>query len=289
MKSPPTALALVLLLGLIWPVAATAGIAIAASEDRAPLGWALLALVIVVTLVRPAPFADIAAAIGAAVVFVGADALQRILADSATDSLSIAGLAVPALALLVTPWIVRLLVVELNGVLTRIRTQSEEIDALRLREESGVFRTRFLDSILEEEIGRARRYRRSLTLGVISADDWSELVEDASAREVEALTQRIEEQLVLSLRPVDKAVAMGDGRWAMVLPETPLEGAAVAASRVQQELYRGTNIVMRIGLADFPRDAVIGSELIAEADQALAFARAANMLVVDRTLLSEAS
>lgn len=285
MKSPPTALALVLLLGLIWPLAATAGIAVAASDDHAPLGWALLALVIVVTLVRPAPFADIAASIASAAIFVGADALQRILAGSVTDSLSLPGLIVPAAALLVTPWIVRLLVVELNAVFTRIRTQEQEIDTLRLREESGIFRTRFLDSILEDEISRARRYRRSLTLGVIAADDWADLIEDASAREVEGLTQRIEEQLVLSLRPVDKAVALGDGRWVMVLPETPLEGAAVAASRIQQELYRSTNIVMRIGLADFPRDAVIGSELLAEADQALAFARAANMLVVDRTLL----
>jgi hypothetical protein len=61
----------------------------------------------------------------------------------------------------------------------------------------------------------------------------------------------------------------------------------VLAARLQASASREAGILLRIGLADFPRDAVTGEALIAEAREALTFARIADLLVVDRTLLGQ--
>jgi GGDEF domain-containing protein len=95
------------------------------------------------------------------------------------------------------------------------------------------------------------------------------------------------EQLAKGTRTVDKIVQLGNGSFAIVLPETPLEGAEILAARLQEAASAEANIVLRIGLADFPRDAVSSEGLYREAQEALTFARIAELLVVDRTLLGQ--
>jgi GGDEF domain-containing protein len=80
-------------------------------------------------------------------------------------------------------------------------------------------------------------------------------------------------------------VQVGDGAFALVLPETPLEGAEVLAARLQASASTEAGITLRVGLADYPRDAATPSGLVGEAQEALTFARTADLLVVDRTLL----
>ena len=288
MRSLPTALALTCLAGLLWPMIAAASIGAALATHQRSLGWALLALVIVATLIRPVPFADIGASLGAALFLVLAIVGDHLARGEGIGGIGIQGAIVSVLVLLATPWIIRIFIEEVQRVVAQIDVQTHRIDELTIREESGVYRPRFLESILDDEIGRARRYRRSLMLGLVAADDWNELVEDSSAPQLAALMREIDDHLLAAVRPVDKVVTLGNGEWLLVLPETPLEGAAVAAERIQKALGEVVNVPMRIGLADFPRDAVSREGLMDEARQALSFARVAGISVVDRSLLSEA-
>ena len=48
------------------------------------------------------------------------------------------------------------------------------IDDLTVRDtQTGAFKPKYVESILAEEIDRARRYHRSLTLSIVAADDWA--------------------------------------------------------------------------------------------------------------------
>jgi GGDEF domain-containing protein len=289
MKQAPTSLALTVLVGVLWPVAAAALIGGAALPTRAPLAWTLLALVIVITVMRPFPFADLVGSAVAALAFVAADTADRYLRGGPLLDVDLRQVVVVAGVLVVTPLLMRLLVAELERLVEQLTRQEAKIDSLTMREESGAFRGRFLDSILDEEIGRARRYRRSLMIGVLAIDEWDELTEESTPAQIQRLSRSVEEQVLATIRPVDKVVSAGKGEWVIVLPETPLEGAAVVASRLHDRLSQSLDLPLRIGLADFPRDAVTRDGLLAEARQALGFARVAGLPVVDRSLLSEAS
>lgn len=287
MRSISTSLALTLLGALLWPLAGAVLLARVLPESRQPLAWALLALVIIVSLIRPLPLIDIVFSIIAAGVYAVADAAQRWSEDGSVRDLPYASLGTVALALLATPWLVRLLTVEIQRLINRVREQAQTVDTLTMREPSGAYRGRFMAALLDEEITRARRYRRSLIVGIVSVDDWQAIVEDQSAERLEEIGRAIEAQLVATVRPnIDKIVALEGGEWALLLPETPLTGATVVAERIQSTVTAGREFVARIGLADFPRDAVTTEGLIAEARHAVTFARSAGLRIVDRTLLS---
>ncbi|MSQ36516.1 MAG: hypothetical protein EXR63_05195 [Dehalococcoidia bacterium] len=73
--------------------------------------------------------------------------------------------------------------------------------------------------------------------------------------------------------------------FAVLLPETDLDGAQLAAEKLGADGATQFGVVVRAGVAAFPEDDVSGSGLLAEAEQALAFARLAQIPVASRTLL----
>jgi diguanylate cyclase (GGDEF)-like protein len=287
-STPLTAAFSLSFLGLVG-VAAAIGAANDGHLAFAVLAWAVLAFVLAATLAEPARAAGPAAALAGALLYAAGVFLQM-RADHATLSGSLAArqILVPAAALLIAPFLLRLVLDEVERAFRQIRYQATVIDDLTVRDtETGAFKPKYVESILAEEIDRARRYHRSLTLSIVAADDWATLLEDVGEVAARNVAQGIVEQLSRGTRTVDKIIQLGEGTFAIVLPETPLEGAEVLAARLQASASREAGILLRIGLADFPRDAVTGEALIAEAREALTFARIADLLVVDRTLLGQ--
>ncbi len=285
-KQMLTSLAGVLLLGAVWPLVGAAAIAAVIPSSQRLFGWALLAFVIVVSLARPLPFIDLAGAVAATALLIGAEVAQKLAGGGRLADLTLAMLFVPALLLLATPWVMRVLTVELDGLVLRVRQQEEEIVHLTRRSETGVYSRWVLESDVDEEIERSRRYSRSVTLGILAVDEWEELSEDLSPAQLDAVRHRIEGDSVRSLRPMDRVIVLGEGQWLVMFPETSAEGAAIAAERLLAALTRDAGVRLRIGLADFPRDGVLRDELIAEAGQALEFARTLKLTIADRRLLS---
>jgi len=291
MRRFSTPLSLSLVVAFLWTVLAAAAIGgVNHGGQRAALGWAILGFVVVVSLAQPVRLAGIAAAVISALFFVAAAAAQ-LRFDKQTlnaSNLDPKSLVITSLVLLITPFVLRLLIDELERVLRQVIYQTSVIDDLTVRDTStGAFKPKYIESILAEEIDRARRYHRSLTLGIVSADDWATVLDDLGEVSARNLASRIVDQLAKGTRTVDKIVQLGDGAFAVVLPETPLEGAEVLAARLQAAASNEAGVTLRIGLADFPRDAVTSEALIHEAHEALTFARTADLLVVDRTLLGQ--
>ncbi|MHB8575982.1 MAG: diguanylate cyclase [Dehalococcoidia bacterium] len=288
MRRYSTSFSLALVMAFAWTIVAAAAIGTAMGGHRAALAWAILGFVAIASVARPFRTAGIVAAIIGIAVFVVAVAAQLHLDTLAinTDNLDVRALVVAGVAFIVTPFILRLMLDEIERVQRQVLYQSSVIEDLTVRDTStGAFKPKYIETILSEEIDRARRYHRSLTLAIVAADDWNSVVDDLGEVGARGLASRVVDQLAKGTRTVDKIVQLGDGAFSIVLPETPLEGAEVLADRLQSAASAEAGIPLRIGLADFPRDAVTSEALLREAQEALTFARTADLLVVDRTLL----
>lgn len=88
-----------------------------------------------------------------------------------------AGLVVTVLALLATPLLLGPLLRRLELMIEALDRQQAAIAALTLRDgETGVFLSHQLDTLPREEIDRARRYRRALTVAIVAVDGWPEVI-----------------------------------------------------------------------------------------------------------------
>lgn len=287
MRRLPASLLRRLVAGFGWVALVAAAVGAVNGGQPAALGAALLILVALAALAEPKRGVGLLAAIAAAIVFAADSSVRAALGRRGLpDGLDVAALAVTIPALLGTPLALRVIRNELGALLSRLDEQTTLIDELTVVDAStGAFRPRYIDTILPEEIDRARRYHRSLTLALVAVDGWPAIVRERGEVGAHALTGRIVEQLSLGTRTVDKIVQLGDGEFALVLPETPLEGAEIVAGRVQASASDAAGVLLRVGLANFPRDAVLSASLLEEARDALEYARTAELLVVDRTLL----
>lgn len=138
---------------------------------------------------------------------------------------------------------------------------------------------------LSTEMDRARRYGTVLALLMIDVDHfkeindtWGHLTGDAVLAEVARLLQG-------AVRTVDLVARYGGEEFVVILPETPLDGAATFAERIRERLAqhpfgadvgRSVHLTASIGVASFPspRGETI-EDLLARADEALYRAKAA--------------
>jgi GGDEF domain-containing protein len=120
-----------------------------------------------------------------------------------------------------------------------------------------------LGDTLRREVARASRYRETFCLLLLSVEATPEVL------------GRVRD----GLRLCDAAVPSGEGRVAVVLPETPLQGGLQVAERLAATLSAGAGSGAdpgpAIGVAVFPSAGVTdGAALLAAAASALSRANA---------------
>jgi diguanylate cyclase (GGDEF)-like protein len=136
---------------------------------------------------------------------------------------------------------------------------------------TGLLNRRGFDERLREEIGRASRTGRPLTLLLADCDDLKRINDgaghEAGDRVLEAFASLLREQKRLT----DIAGRLGGDEFAVLLPETGGEEATTVAERLLARLSTvgETPITASIGLAMFPEDGTTSSALLRAADRAL--------------------
>jgi diguanylate cyclase (GGDEF)-like protein len=136
---------------------------------------------------------------------------------------------------------------------------------------TGLLNRRGFDERLREEIGRASRTKRPLTLILADCDDLKRVNDgaghEAGDRVLEAFANLLREQKRLT----DIAGRLGGDEFALLLPETTAEEAATVADRllVRLSTVGEAAITASIGIAGFPEDGTTSSALLRAADRAL--------------------
>jgi len=118
---------------------------------------------------------------------------------------------------------------------------------------TGVFTPQYWRLRLAEECNRSERYLHFFS--ILTLDTLPLILDADEERQIEKLSE-IATLLRMNVRKTDIIGLMEDGNFALILPETPGEGAEVVVRRLKEllELMEGPEKPIRMKLALYPRD-----------------------------------
>ncbi len=143
---------------------------------------------------------------------------------------------------------------------------------------TGLYNSRHLHALLNEEIERVARYGGKLSVIFIDLDFFKQ-VNDTHGHLIGSRTLAEVGQLLRSnIRKVCKAARYGGDEFVIILPNTGKSGAMTLATRLRERFREyefrdeegsSFNLTASFGLATFPDDAGSKDDLIRAADQAM--------------------
>jgi diguanylate cyclase (GGDEF)-like protein len=143
---------------------------------------------------------------------------------------------------------------------------------------TGFFNHRYLHERLAEEVIRAQRSRKPLSVLMIDVDDFKLVNDELGHLFGDRVLTWTAERIRAVLRGPDVAARYGGDEFAIILPETDASSAARAADRIAEAFataaYESSDrgpvpIAVSIGVATHPADGRTATELIAAADREL--------------------
>jgi len=142
---------------------------------------------------------------------------------------------------------------------------------------TSLLNARALRARLREEVDRARRYRRPLTVLYVDSDQLKTINDRFGHGAGDRVLVALADRLRADRRPSDVVARLGGDEFVVVLPETDPAGAQLTAARVRWavagnsfEVARGARVrvTVSIGIAA-AEDGVDAAELLRRADMAL--------------------
>lgn len=142
---------------------------------------------------------------------------------------------------------------------------------------TGLYNRATLDNVFAQEIARARRYHRELSLLFLDLDNFKKINDTFGHQAGDTVLQEVGAILSREKRMEDTAGRYGGEEFIVILPDTCKLDASIFAERVRKrieklELPHGNTcikVTVSGGLASWPVDASGKATLIACADQAL--------------------
>jgi diguanylate cyclase (GGDEF)-like protein len=138
---------------------------------------------------------------------------------------------------------------------------------------------RYMNMRLSQEVERAIRFSRSLSVLVLDIDHFKSVNDRFGHQRGDAVLAEIANRLVSGTRPqIDTVARYGGEEFILILPETPLDGALTLAEKIRERVadtpFGGGDeepiaVTVSIGIACFPQHGAKPQTLIRAADQAL--------------------
>jgi diguanylate cyclase (GGDEF)-like protein len=144
---------------------------------------------------------------------------------------------------------------------------------------TSMYNYRYLQQRLDEEVVRAKRYSKYLSLLMIDVDDFKGFNDSYGHIAGDVALSELRNALAPVVRQVDVVTRYGGEEFAILLPETDDAGAFVAAEKIREAVAaydfanaqgeRCVNLTVSLGIATFPTCADDKEGLLREADDAL--------------------
>ena len=176
------------------------------------------------------------------------------------------------------PWLIFAAVAPLVGVYRSVSVPQLQAEA-RVDPKTGLYNARHFASALADELGRAARFERPMSLIMADLDLLRDINNSYGHLAGDAVLQGIAEIFRAQLRHYDVPARFGGEEFSILLPETPPDQAIEIAERIRravaetefevetaEEPIRAT---VSIGVAAFPKDGSDANELIHQADLAV--------------------
>ena len=136
---------------------------------------------------------------------------------------------------------------------------------------TGLYNRRAFDLRLKEEFERAARYQYPLTLLVLDLKNFKPINDRLGHALGDEALIAVARALSKTQRAGDMVFRWGGDEFAVLLPQTPKEGAGVVAARILEAISRiclsGICLSANIGFASFPSEAQTAEHLLILADQ----------------------
>ena len=135
--------------------------------------------------------------------------------------------------------------------------------------QTGLFSEGYFRVALDARISAARRHLRPVAVVIL------DVVQDLeSGRPVPSDQKLVAESIAATVRDADTACRMDDGRFALVLEDTPENGAIWTVERIRRRLAEAApGQTLWAGVACYPAHAFDSDEILAQTEQALKAAR----------------
>ena len=148
------------------------------------------------------------------------------------------------------------------------RTPPKEAEALR-ESETGLFSEAYFGVAVSMRIAAARRHLRPVALAMVDIVSGGRTDDPVSADPV-----IVADKIRSTLREADTACRMNDGRFAIMLEDTPESGAVWTIERVRRAIAEDhPDLTLWAGLACYPAHAFDADEVVNRASAALSAAR----------------
>lgn len=146
-------------------------------------------------------------------------------------------LVVQAVTLFGLSVVLRLTSIHINTTISRMRTQTEQMSHLALTDPlTGLSNRRHLIQQLDREFTRAKRYQRPLSLVYLDLDGFKSMNDRFGHIFGDEILSGVALQMRAVLRSADMLARIGGDEFAVLLPETSLEGAQRVAEKLRKAL-----------------------------------------------------
>jgi len=134
---------------------------------------------------------------------------------------------------------------------------------------TGLYNHRHFFVVLEEEIERANRQNRPLSLVLFDTDNFKSYNDEHGHLEGDRILRVIGEVIEENIRKnVDKGFRYGGDEFTIILPEAKLEQAQVIAQRILDALVTKENLTLSTGLIEYKKG-YDAQKLVQMADEAM--------------------
>lgn len=134
--------------------------------------------------------------------------------------------------------------------------------------ETGLFTEDYFNVSINARIAAARRHLRPVAIAVVEVVRLNEGDDEAADASLVA------DAITKTLREADTSCRMEDGRFGLVLEDTPENGAIWTVERIRREINEHeSDLTMRAGVACYPSHAFDSANLLLQANAALKGAR----------------